>query len=83
MKTISGNGSLILNGVDNWKKTNEKLANCISDDHHVSDPLRHLVPVDAPMNRADFVYVPACRTDISVTWRKAGWTPPSENRNGK
>jgi hypothetical protein len=82
MKTISGNGSLILN-VDNWKKTNEKLANCISDDHHLSDPVRHLMPVDAPMNRPDFVYVPACRTDISVTWRRAGWTPPSENRNGK
>ena len=79
----NGNGSLILNGVDNWKRTNEKLANSISDDYHVSDPVRNLMPLDAPINRPDFVYVPACRTDISVTWRKAGWTPPSENRNGK
>lgn len=80
---ISGNGSLILNGVNNWKKTNEKLANSVNNDHHVSDSVRNPVSLDAPINRPDFVYVPACRTDISVTWRKAGWTPPSENRNGK
>lgn len=75
---ISGNGSLITNGVNKWKKTNEKLASGFGNDHHGTDSVRHFVPLDAPLNRPDFVYVPACRTDISVTWRKAGWIPPSE-----
>ena len=82
MKT-NGNGSLIVNGVNKWKKVNEKLASGSGNSDHGTNPVRHSVPLDAALNRADFVYVPACRTDISVTWRKAGWVPPSENRNGK
>jgi type I restriction-modification system DNA methylase subunit len=76
----NGNGNLILNGVKKWKKANEKLANSINNDSHVSDSVRNSVPMDAPLTRPDFVYVPACRTDISVTWRKAGWIPPSTLR---
>ena len=80
---ISGNGSLIVNGVNKWRKVNEKLASGSSNDHNGSDLVRHSVPVDAPLTRPDFVYVPACRTDISITWRKAGWVPPSEMKQIK
>lgn len=27
-----------------------------------------------------FLYVPAGMTDVSRTWRKYGWTPPSERQ---
>ena len=29
----------------------------------------------------DFKYVKSEHTDVMRTWRKHGWTPPSENRN--
>lgn len=27
-----------------------------------------------------FNYIPAAKTDIKETWKKYGWTPPSEKR---
>lgn len=32
------------------------------------------------LNNIDFVYRPAAKTDISVTLRNAGFTPPSEDK---
>lgn len=29
----------------------------------------------------DFKYVKSEHTDVTQTWRKHGWTPPSENRS--
>ena len=80
---ISGNGSLILNGVNNWKKTNEKLANSINNDHHVSDSLRNPVPLDAPLNRPDFVYVyGSVNTESSLIYRSGAKVADYLNQAG-
>ena len=36
-----------------------------------------------PLTNPAFPYIPAARTDVQRTWRKFGWTPPSEKKEGK
>lgn len=31
----------------------------------------------------EFVWVPSGKTDVQRTWRKHGWVPPSELKEGK
>jgi hypothetical protein len=41
------------------------------------------VPHSASLSDSRFVYVPSDKTDITQTWRRAGWVPPSEQKKPK
>lgn len=34
-----------------------------------------------PITNPAFRYVPAAATSVQATWRRFGWTPPSEKRD--
>lgn len=36
---------------------------------------------DVPLHDPRFDYTSAAKTDVQKTWRKYGWTPPSEQQN--
>jgi len=40
-------------------------------------------PRPASLSDSRFVYVPSDKTDITQTWRRAGWVPPSEQKKPK
>tara|TARA_R110000772_G_scaffold21011_2_gene58128 strand:+ start:96 stop:290 length:195 start_codon:yes stop_codon:yes gene_type:complete len=39
-------------------------------------------PTDGILN-PNFKYTPAANTDVQAVWRKFGWTPASESKQGK
>jgi len=46
-------------------------------------PAAKPVPRSASLSDSRFVYVPSDKTDITQTWRRAGWVPPSEQKKPK
>jgi hypothetical protein len=36
-----------------------------------------------PLTDPRFQYVPAAATDVQQTWRRFGWTPPSQKERSK
>lgn len=47
----------------------------------VSIPAQKLQqPVRPSLSDPNFIYVPANATNVQATWKRFGWTPPSEKQ---